>query len=58
MKCPKCNIKWEYDSEQAIAVELQGSCISCRRFEITKSKIDEILDEQKRRKAYYVRGNE
>lgn len=53
MKCPTCSTVWEHNSEQAIAVELFGSCISCTRHTITKTKLDKIMAERTKRLAKF-----
>jgi len=37
IKCPKCKSDWPKDCEQAVSVELYGSCVWCNRF---NSKVD------------------
>jgi len=29
VECPECGRKWPWESEQAVAVGLQGACIAC-----------------------------
>ena len=29
VECPECGRKWPFESEQAVAVGLQGACIAC-----------------------------
>ena len=53
MKCPTCEKDWQRNSEQAIAVELQGSCIACRIHTLKNSDLKEILDTRAIRLAEY-----
>lgn len=30
MKCPKCDREWDKETEQAICIDVFGTCIVCR----------------------------
>lgn len=38
MKCPSCKREWEDGCEQAICVEMFGTCLYCRRYILTEAE--------------------
>lgn len=49
--CPKCERRWDKDSEQGIAVDFYGECIVCmvKQDRFTKYHRGRIWDERHRR---------
>jgi len=57
MQCPECKRKWRYDSAQSICVELNGACLTCKRFRLTRSELDRVLREEKKRMDKKLEGD-